>query len=194
MFLDLHAHSNEDAAFVFGNYWEQLEARLEIRLFARLMDIYSKHFDYESCGFGTKSQLEGGGGDPSKKGIAKSEVRKATDLVHCYTLESSYHKGTKDPNKYKKEAMKDINLDDGVPVKQFIYSLKPEDFEEVGACVADAVLELVGTHPDSKISETVYENVDNVKKDVINKINEGKKRNASMIRSKKFAMEDDDRD
>jgi len=180
----------------FSNYWEQLEARLEIRLFARLYDIYSTHFDYECCGFGTKSQLEK---TMSKKGIAKSEVMNATDVVHCYTLETSYHKGVKDPNRYKKDALKDISLEDGIPVKHFMYSLRPEDFEEVGGSLRHAVLELVGLHPCSIIPQTIYENMENVKQDVINKMGDSKRRSSSVsVQHKKFALDDnvddDDRD
>jgi len=96
MYLDLHAHKTRDSAFLSCNYWEELEAALEIKLFARLMDIYSKHFDFEKCIFVESSSTAN-----NNIVTAKSEISKVVaNVVHCYALAVHLYKGTKNGEKY----------------------------------------------------------------------------------------------
>lgn len=107
MYLDMHSHSQKDSGFVFANYNDDKSIRAECRTFARLFDIYSKYFDFNSCGFGApiKEPIP-----PEKKGIGKTEVGKATGVYHCYTLESGYWRSVKDTNRYNPQLNPNMDL------------------------------------------------------------------------------------
>ena len=138
MYLDLHAQSNKDSGFVFGTFTPDTEARAEIRLFARMFDIYSKNFDYTRCGFGQPMDSEHP--DPKKTGIGKIEVGKLCNIFHCYTLECGFTRRSKDPKRYTNNPDKDM--------KRKVYArIDFNDFFEIRENLHHALLETLAHHP-----------------------------------------------
>lgn len=179
MFLDMHAHCNHDGAFVFGTLGKDKQQKLDTRTFIRVLDCYSKHFDFEAstwnaCNF------------EAPNGVAKNAVMFHSNCHHSYTLEASYHKGIKDAERYVRFTVEDLKkrwdirnqlkkaeaegidckvADDDLLEKYFPkiqYRLVPEHFEEVGDALRHAILEVVGDHPNSKLKDTCFGNLKNL--------------------------------
>ena len=154
-FIDLHAHSNVDAAFTLANASQDIEIQKLIRKFVRLYDIYSKNFDYNSCGFGKGKQIK------SNLGIGKTKVAHETRCALSFTLESSYHKGTKEFNRYDLDKVAEMKKKKN---NSYAYSLKLNDFEEVGISLRDVLLEMTGNHPCSLLNKTYFFDMDQLDK------------------------------
>lgn len=166
MYIDLHAHSQINSGFILGTHHEDPEIMTEMRLFGRMLDIYSANFDFNSCSFGTKKECE----DPLKAGIAKTAVRNATGIVHSYTMETSYHKSMKDPYRYSPQhnPAQDLN-------KTVSKRLGIAEFIELGESIRHAMLEvLLRTHPLSILPRTWYGDVQNVRNKIYENISENK--------------------
>jgi len=160
MFLDFHAHSNQNSGFLIGRFTKNLDIRREMRLFARVMDIYSKNFDFNSCKYTTeKESLEEG-----RQGVASICVQEKTNILHSYTFESGYHMTEKDQDRYCEE--KNMLRDLGVK-KMTRMGIK--DFEEMGECVRHAICEvLLGQHPDSMVNKTWFGSVEDLRSQIAN--------------------------
>lgn len=173
MFVDMHAHCSREGAFVFGTLGKEKEQRLDTRAFIRILDCYSKHFDFEgstwnACNF------------EAPNGVAKNAVMFHTHCHHSYTLETSYHRGIKDSERYVRFTVEDLKkrwdirnqlkkaeaegidckvADDDLLEKYFPkirYNFVPEHFEEIGDALRHAILEVVGDHPNSKLKDTCF--------------------------------------
>jgi hypothetical protein len=172
LYIDLHAHSNKNAGFIYGTWHEDFNARTDMRFFARMLDIYSKNFDYNECEFGLKKMVTEP--DPDKMGVAKTEVRKQAGVLHAYTLETSFHISTKDPQRYSRDNSERL-LNKSVIKRIGIY-----EYMEIGEGIKHAILEtFLGYHPTSVLSNTFYENKENVKKHMMELMVQSKKQPSS---------------
>jgi len=149
LYIDLHAHSNKDAGFLYGTWHKDWTKRADMRTFARLLDMYSKNFDYNICEFGTLKMLEEP--DPNKMGVAKTEVRKQAGVLHAYTLETSFHITIKDPDRYYLERNPEKKLD-----RKQMRRIGVAEFMEIGEGIKHAVLDMFGVHPKSILPYTFY--------------------------------------
>jgi hypothetical protein len=157
MYIDFHAHSNKNSGFLLGAYHQDAETMAEIRLFARLFDMYSKNFDFNCCEFGAPEDAH------EKAGIAKNAVRNLTGIVHSYTLEAGYHKSTKDFYRYSPQHNTNQDLTKAVSRRVGI----PEFFE-MGDTIRHAILEtLLRYHPNSILPSTWYGDVNNLRSKIL---------------------------
>jgi len=163
--IDTHAHSLHEGAFVYGNYLDYIEEKdrkqkkLECQLFAKLFDIYSKHFDLWNCSFGSPidpNKPE----DREKIGVGKTEIGKATGCHLCFTCESGYHKGCKEPGRYTKGNKSNHTAAIIKPI--YSYQMKVQDFEDVGESIRDVLLEMIRAHPVSILQETYFNSYEEV--------------------------------
>lgn len=160
MYIDFHAHSNKNSGFLLGAYHQDAETMAEIRLFARLFDMYSKNFDFNCCEFGVPEDAH------EKGGIAKTAVRNLTGIVHSYTLEAGYHKSTKDFYRYSPQHNINQDLTKAVSRRVGI----PEFFE-MGDTIRHAILEtLLRYHPNSILPSTWYGDVNNLRSKILNNL------------------------
>ena len=163
--IDLHSHSNKDGGFVFATWHPDFDSRVEIRVFTRLLDIYSFVFDYESSEFGTQAGWEDT--DQSKMGIAKTELRKQAGILHAYTLETSFHVTTKDSLRYSIKGNPEKLLNRSEQIRR----IDVQDFYEIGESINSATLEMfVGNHPNSKLKKTVVGDIDNIRKRAVEEV------------------------
>jgi len=148
MYIDFHAHSGKDSGFLLGAYHHDPDTMAEIRLFARLFDMYSKNFDFNCCEFGSPEEAQ----DPNMAGIAKMAVRNLTGIVHSYTLEAGYHKSTKDFYRYSPQH--NLTQDLGKAISRRVGIA---EFFEMGDTIRHAMLEtLIRFHPNSILPNTWY--------------------------------------
>jgi len=154
MYIDFHAHSNIDSGFIIAPHHQDPQTMSEMRLFSRMMDIYSQSFDFNSCDFGNPQDLQ----NPDVQGIAKNAIRNLTGIVHSYTFESGYHRTTKDPFRYSPQHNVEQILTKSVPKR-----IGVSEFFEMGDCVRHAMLEtLLRYHPMSALNKTWYGNINSL--------------------------------
>jgi len=145
MYLDLHTGSSKEAGFLIGNHQDDIMGQTDARLFAALLDVYSKVFDIKGCAY-TKVNTT----DKRKAGDGKTEIGKLTGVVHCYKLCTGYYKGTKDPERYSQEnTERDL-------LREVEGVLDVKAYEEVGREIRHVLLEMFTEHPMSKVSRTWY--------------------------------------
>ena len=51
LYVDIHGHASKRGIFMYGNHFEEQEARVESMLFPKLMSINSANFDFPACNF-----------------------------------------------------------------------------------------------------------------------------------------------
>ena len=126
-YFDLHADMSTRGVYTFGNALKLFEDHVENVLFSFIFKINSQHVDFSHCIFTEKSM-----GTKSKNGIFGKEATSRvqfylkTGLIHTYTVESSYYKGT-------------FNKDNIENEKADIYMIK--DFEETGYDLLKSILD-----------------------------------------------------
>ncbi|KAL4483174.1 hypothetical protein ABPG74_019200 [Tetrahymena malaccensis] len=176
-YIDLHAHATKKGAFIYGNCLD-LKDQLDTCLFPRLLSLNSPYFEYDSCNFTEKNMYCKDKGDGlSKEGAGRVALYKATKLNLCYTLECNYNTGTytnklfdynntqienekKDPDQYDQEVI--VNGIDLQPLKNTtFYTI--EIFEQIGEGICDALLDYSSIHPNSRIPNTPYKSLANIK-------------------------------
>ena len=152
MYVDLHAHSNMDSGFILAPHHGDPAIMAELRLFARVFDIYSPSFDFNCCEFGEENDSK------AKAGLAKNAIRNATGIVHSYTFEAAYNRTTKDPFRYSPQHNVTQDLKKSVPRKMTVL-----DFMELGENMRNPMLEtLVRSHPVSLLPKTWFGDVNNL--------------------------------
>lgn len=173
MYIDLHAHCNRDSAFVFGTWSEGLEQQLNSFSFIRILDIYSQYFDYEESSWNHHNFPDG---------VAKNAVMYYSKCPHSYTLETSYYKGLKDSERYKKYTIQDLRIryqlrcqkngwkyimpyipPETVDWEYYFpktsYLLSYKNFEEIGVKITSSILDVEDLHPNSILHKTCFKDV-----------------------------------
>ena len=150
-YIDFHSHAVKNSGFLFSNFPDEWEKKTEIRLFGRLMDIYSPFFNYNDCGFTKPAK-----GNP---GVAKSTIGRITGCLHCYTFETSYFTSTKDPYRY--DPMHNPKHEMYRVVKS---RLGLQEFYQLGDAVRHTLAEMLGLHPHSILNQTLFGNKEGLKK------------------------------
>jgi len=154
-YIDKHAHSNFDAAFLLSCFTNDPEMQFAQKKFARLCDVYSKTLDYYLCQFAPLPQ------ELTQKELcrAKTRVCAETKCALSFTIEVNYCKGTKEKDRYapgKTPAFKiEIKGRKG-------YRLEVSDYEEAGVSLIDALLEYLGKHPSSILGQTCFKDISGV--------------------------------
>ena len=109
LYLDLHAHANKRGIFLYGNHLPSLEAQVENVLFGELVSKHCKAFEPSSCNYSLKNMKSSDKHDRSKTKESSCRVAMyaATQIVHCYTLETNYNRGTKGHTFYTPKTWQD---------------------------------------------------------------------------------------
>lgn len=66
-YLDLHAHAGKKGHFVYGNAFKDIESQIETQLFAKLVELNCKHFEYNFCNFSIEQMYAKNKNDESTK-------------------------------------------------------------------------------------------------------------------------------
>ena len=107
IYFDLHAHTSRENAFLFGNFYPDLEAQVDNILLAKLVTLNSQHVDFSNCNFsasGMSKEMHDGtsksgsgrvalfhataaAAASSKKDGGKTKTAALSKRVLCYTIE-----------------------------------------------------------------------------------------------------------
>lgn len=156
-YIDFHSHCNKHSGFTFNNYNPDLTQKTEIRSFVTLIDIYSKHFDINSCGFANTPKIK------NKPGVSKSEIYRATGILHSYTLECGYHVGMKDPDRYN------LELNPKQDMKRTLrHVLGIPEYRDIGNGVRLALADYFGLNNDSLLPQTRFKDLNGLKSSIYN--------------------------
>lgn len=145
LFIDWHSHANKHSGFTYCRWSADIDEKTDIRTFVRMIDIYSKHFDLNSCGSAPAPK------NKKKSGVSKGEIGRVTNCLHCYTLECGYHVGKKDPDRYDPIKNPKQDLKREVP-----HVLGIDEYLEIGNGTRLALADFLGVHPDSMLPKTFY--------------------------------------
>ncbi|XP_065174563.1 cytosolic carboxypeptidase-like protein 5 isoform X2 [Sycon ciliatum] len=144
LYVDLHAHANRQGCFMFGNHFGDASQQALSELFPKLCSLNSPFFEFGQCAFSES-------GMKSKEGSGRVAMHRATNLVHCYTLECHYG-SSRAPNPVVM-----INTTDGrvSPVtKSYACALyEVKHFEQVGRALGVSILDLLGQNPWSRLNK-----------------------------------------
>lgn len=160
-YFDLHGHSSKRGCFLFGNALPP-DDLLETRVFTRLVHLNSSFFEYSECDFSEKSMFSKDPKDEhSKEGSGRVSLYRQTGVQHCYTVECNANIGrlvhplsplvnTVTGKRHAEGCSKGKLLawsprDRGVPA-----------FEEVGAALLWALLDLEGWNPFSRLPSSEH--------------------------------------
>ena len=84
VYLDLHAHAGRRGCFFYGNVLESAKAQEDAALFAKLVALNTRWFDFDGCTWFDAA---------AHAGSARAAVYAITGLTHIYTLECNYDSG-----------------------------------------------------------------------------------------------------
>ena len=192
-YVDLHANAAKQGVCVLGNALDGAR-QVDNVVFARLMDLYTKHLDYSGCGFSERNMFST---DPkakdnvSKLGNGRVGVFLATDLLHCYTIECNYNtdkQRSDDDGAAAAAAAAAAGLRDdgdgggdgedpeGKEGEQLFYSIP--HFAEMGEAIIHAALDQAGIEMGSKLATPVSDALENHRHEVASLILEARKRAA----------------
>ena len=90
-YIDCHGHATKRGCFLYGNGLPP-ERQLETVLYAKLVALNSRFFDFGGCVFYLKNNKKDKAGE-TKEGSGRVAVYKMTDMTYCYTLECNYNMG-----------------------------------------------------------------------------------------------------
>ena len=89
-YIDCHGHATKRGCFLYGNGLPP-ERQLETVLYAKLVALNSRFFDFGGCVFYLKNNKKDKAGETRRSG--RVAVYKMTDMTYCYTLECNYNMG-----------------------------------------------------------------------------------------------------
>lgn len=92
LYCDLHAHATIRSCFVYGNSMDYRD-QVEGKLFAKILSLNSRHFEYSRCDFSEANISVDKGDGKDKGGAGRVALYKATQNPRVYTLECNYGSG-----------------------------------------------------------------------------------------------------
>jgi len=184
LYCDLHAHAGKKGCFVYGNKLA-FKQQVESKLFAKLLSMNSEYFEYDSCSFSeSNTKLKDKNDGEDKEGAGRVALFKQTNLTNCYTLECNYNSGStrnvlskpviitnepqnkslRTPREEEKELGKGFSPYDNFPDKQPMFeSYTYTVFEEVGAAIGPALVDMIEVSPLSRVKSSPYKNLKNLR-------------------------------
>lgn len=94
LYVDLHGHASKRGIFMYGNHFEETDAKVDSMLLPKLMSINCANFDFPACNFTQKNMfMKDRHTGAGREGSGRVSVFKATGLVRSYTLECNFNSG-----------------------------------------------------------------------------------------------------
>ena len=155
-YIDCHGHATKRGCFLYGNGLPP-ERQLETVLYAKLVALNSRFFDFGGCVFYLKNNKKDKAGE-TKEGSGRVAVYKMTDMTYCYTLECNYNMGRvvnalparhvpTGKDRIRNGAMSpEPPRPRGAPPKY-----TPESWADVGKALGLAALDVSGANPASRL-------------------------------------------
>jgi len=162
IYVDLHGHASKQGCFIYGNYFEKESNLIDSMLFPKLISLNSVYFDFLSCNFSEKNMYHKDKRDgQSKEGSGRVAMAKTLGIIHSYTLECNYNSG-RTINQLTPLSVNNNQYGSlsSTPVYSSRYA--PEHYEEVGAGMAIAVLDMYNKNPMSRLPLSSYKSLSGV--------------------------------
>lgn len=158
-YIDLHGHASKRGCFLYGNYFVNIEQKVECMLLAKLMSINCPHFDFSSCNFSAQNMYQGGSREgQSKEGSGRVSLYTLTGIVHSYTLECNYNTSRHViPIPYVDGSMTPPWPSNKPP------RYSPEIYHQVGRALLISILDAGGKNPMSRVPYSAHKNLEGVR-------------------------------
>ena len=162
MYVDIHGHASKRGMFMYGNYFDDPETRIDALLFPKLMSINSANFDFPACNFSqrnmySKDRNTGAG----REGSGRVSVYKATGLTYCYTLECNFNTGRF--TNFLPMASRDLGRASPPPIFDVPPKYNPTIFEDTGKSLAISILDLTESNPWTRLTCSSCKNLKGVR-------------------------------
>ncbi|XP_043465436.1 cytosolic carboxypeptidase-like protein 5 isoform X1 [Leptopilina heterotoma] len=161
LYVDLHGHASKKGIFMYGNYFDDSDESITCLLLPKLMSLNNPNFHFTSCNFAERNMyLIDKRDGMSREGSGRVAVYKLTGLIRSYTLECNYNSGrliNALPPRVR-DNMSKIQTPIYVPPKY-----TPAVYEEVGAALGPSILDLTGSNPNSRLSNSQYHSLRGLK-------------------------------
>ncbi|CAI2359128.1 unnamed protein product [Moneuplotes crassus] len=181
VYIDFHAHSGKKASFMYGNH---LYGKSQVNncLLAKLVSMNSLNFDFQECQFSEEMMNVVDKRDGlSRDGCGRISIWQTTGIDYCYTLECHYTALIMDKvlspmfSSETGEIIPDKPIND---INSEVY--KEEDpseyiveiLEDVGQAVLAALLDLISKNPFSRIPASKYKDLEGIREEVANFVDE----------------------
>ncbi|XP_024080503.1 cytosolic carboxypeptidase-like protein 5 isoform X2 [Cimex lectularius] len=162
LYIDMHGHASKKGIFMYGNHFKNMQDNIDCMLLPKLISINSQHFHFDSCNFTERNMyLKDKKDGSSREGAGRVATLKLIGLIRSYTLECNYNMG-KRVNHLPPPLRETL---DKKPMQPHITPPKftPQIFEEVGRSILWSVLDLNGLHPNSRLINSSYRCLLNVR-------------------------------
>ena len=94
LYVDVHGHASKRGIFMYGNHFDETDAKVDSMLLPKLMSINCANFDFPACNFTEKNMyMKDRHTGAGREGSGRVSVFKATGLVRSYTLECNFNSG-----------------------------------------------------------------------------------------------------
>ena len=151
MYLDIHGHASKRGIFMYGNYFEDTETKIDALLFPKLMSINSANFDFPACNFTERNMfLKDRHTGAGREGSGRVSVYRATGISYCYTLECNFNTGRFTNN--IPLASRDFGRATPPPSFDIPPKYNPAIYEETGKYMAISILDLTESNPWTRLT------------------------------------------
>jgi len=151
LYVDIHGHASKRGIFMYGNHFEEQEARVESMLFPKLMSINSANFDFPACNFTQRNMfMKDRHTGAGREGCGRVSVYRATGLVNCFTLECNFNTG-RDTNTVP-AASRDGGRASPAPFFDTPPKYSPGIYEDTGKAMAISLLDLTESNPWTRLT------------------------------------------
>lgn len=133
------------------------------------------NFDFNECNFSDKIMTKKDAKGESREGTGRVAMYRETGITHCYTLECNYHNGRRlnhlphKTNLLTKKQEPEFGVQDSTH-KVYSSGASPpftaDILEDSGRALGVALLDLINDNPISRIVNSTYKSVENVRSDI----------------------------
>ena len=155
-YVDTHGHASKRGCFFYGNALP-LEQQVGAVLFAKLVSLNSRWFDFNGCVFSLRNMYRPDKRDGlSKAGSGRVSVYRMTDLTFVYTLECNYNTGRfvnklAPPHVPTKLEGAAALSPPPPPLRSLTPKYSPATWGDVGKAIAISVLDILGHNPATRL-------------------------------------------
>ena len=151
MYIDIHGHASKRGIFMYGNYFENPETKIDALLFPKLMSINSANFDFPACNFTQRNMfLKDRHTGAGREGSGRVSVYRATGIAYCYTLECNFNTGRF--TNIVPMASRDFGRASPPPSFDIPPKYNPGIYEETGKYMAISILDLTESNPWTRLT------------------------------------------
>ena len=162
LYIDIHGHASKRGIFMYGNYFDDPETRIDALLFPKLMSINSANFDFPACNFTQRNMyMKDRHTGAGREGSGRVSVYKATGLTYCYTLECNFNTGRF--TNCLPVASRDLGRASPPPTFDVPPKYNPALYEDTGKSLAISILDLTESNPWTRLTCSSCKNLKGVR-------------------------------